>query len=84
MKPIKRDDLFRMYKYKEYIQGCCEHATEVYTTSIYFFGGSGVYITWINMLTEEDNQYSTQTRNMQDLILAGINGACKTKFVFED
>lgn len=84
MQHIKRADLYLMWKLKEYVQECCEHASQVYCNSIYFFGGSSSYITWECGVPEEEEQYSTQTRSRQDLILDAINGACKTNFVFVD
>lgn len=74
MKAIKRIDLSNLSVHKEYIQAHCEYVSDVFCDSIYFFGGSRNCFSW----TPE------ASLKHQDFILATINGACKTDFVFED
>lgn len=73
---IKRVELDIINNYENYIKECCEHVSEVFCSSIYFFIGSNNFFSWGGPVK--------LTREQQDFILAGINGMFKTEFVFKD
>ena len=73
---IKRSDLASISNHEEYIKSRCSDVSNVYSCSIYFFGGAMTFFAW--------DYPGGLSRYYQDFILSAINGICKTEFKFEE
>jgi hypothetical protein len=76
---IKIKNLDDIFNHRDYIKKCCNDVKDVYFASIYFKDrandSSGVYISY-------GGYPSPLEMKVQCRILAAINAACNTDFVF--
>ena len=72
---IKRNDLYHMSKYSDYIMECNQFVIHVYEASIYLFQGSAHFFTW---------SMKKMRPHFEDETLRIINEICLTQFKFDE
>ena len=73
---IRREELFELYRFQEYIKSKSKFIDRVYSDTLYFSDNPFNYLCWHESLYE--------VRERMDLLLKTINALCNTDFVFID
>lgn len=76
-KKIKRSDLEKMDNYTDYIKSSSDLVSDVFPDSLFFGKGTENIFGW-------DEIEAAKNKDIQDMILRGINAMFNTRFEFKE